>query len=182
MSENKNEKVKFEAHEKRAFWLIGLAVILFLVLVLGGIILLRIARNALNDASNLSGDILNLSNANQNYTTDEDGERKNVSEGVVDAEFEIGSRRFSHFNIREYAGRTTVDASVENLTEETLPESNFLITFLDESGEALEKIVVRVGAIEPNGMEMLFTTLEEDLVNAESIDVQEIVNENLVSE
>lgn len=182
MSEDKKEKVKFEEHEKRAFWIIGFAVILFLVLVLGGIILLKVTRNVLDDVNELDGNLVIGGEEIKNYTTDEDGERRNVSEGVVDAEFEVAGRRFSHFNIREYAGLSTIDAAVENLTEETLPESDFVLTFYDDNGDALDEIVVSIREIEPRNMEMLIATVEEDIVNAKSIDVKEVADSVEVSE
>lgn len=182
MSEDKKEKVKFEEHEKRAFWIIGFAVILFLVLVFGGIILLKVTRNVLDDVNDLDGNLVIGGEEIKNYTTDEDGERRNVSEGVVDAEFEVAGRRFSHFNIREYAGLSTIDATVENLTEETLPESDFVLTFYDDNGDALDEIVVSIREIEPRNMEMLIATVEEDIVNAKSIDVKEVPSSVEVSE
>lgn len=182
MSENKKEKVKFEEHEKRAFWIVGFAVILFLVLVLGGIILLKVTRNVLDDVNDLDGNLVIGGEEIKNYTTDENGERRNVSEGVVDAEFEVAGRRFSHFNIREYAGISTIDATVENLTEEALSEADFMLSLYDDNGDSLEEIVVRIGQLEARGMEMLITTLEEDLVNAKSIDVKEVPSSVEVSE
>lgn len=175
MAENKKEKVKFEENEKRAFWIIGFAVILFLVLVFGGIILLKITRNTLDDVNNaFSGDVLNNTQSNLNYITSEDGEKENVSEGVVDAEFTIDGRRFSHFNIREYEGVTTIDFSIENETDEEVPTDNFLVIVKDDNGDSLEELSVTIRKIEPHGMEMYYTTLEEDLANAESIEVRAI--------
>lgn len=182
MSKEKKEKVEFEEHEKRAFWLVGLAIILFLVLVFGGIILLRVARNVLDDANDLNGGLVSGSEQNKNYTTDEDGERRNISEGVVDAEFNVSGRSFFDFNINEYAGISTVRATVRNLTDETLPESNFNLTFYDDNGDELENVVVKVREIEPQAMEMMITTLEEDLVNSKSIEVKEVTGDFEVSE
>ncbi len=182
MSEDKKEKVKFEEHEKRAFWIIGFALILFLVLVFGGIILLKVTRNVLDDVNDLDGNLTIGGDEIKNYTTDEDGERRNVSEGVVDAEFEVAGRRFSHFNIREYAGMSTIDATVENLTEETLPEADFVLILYDNNGDSLEEVVVRIAEIKAQRMEMLITTLEEDLANAKSIDVKEVTGNVEVSE
>lgn len=175
MSENKKEKVKFEENEKRAFWLIGFAIILFLVLVFGSIILLKITRSALDDANNaLSGDILNNNQSNLNYITAEDGEKENVSEGVVDAEFTINGRRFSNFNIREYEGITTINFSIKNLTEKTTPVDNFLVIIKDDNGDSLEALSIAIREIEPNDMEMYYTTLGKDLANAASIEVRAI--------
>lgn len=182
MSENKKEGVKFEEHEKRAFWMVGIALILFLILVLGGIVLLRITHNALDDANELNGNLTVDSGEVKNYTTDEDGERRNVSEGVVNAEFVVADRRFSHFNVRGYEGMTNVNATVENLTEETLPESDFILVFYDDNGDSLDEVVVSIREIEPHDMEMLIVTLEEDLTNASRIELKEIVGNFEVSE
>ncbi len=177
MSEDKKEKkeVKFEEHEKRAFWLVGFALILFLVLVFGGIILLKVTRNALNDVDGgLSGEAQNNTQLNVNYTTDEYGEKENVSEEVTEAEFIVGNRRFAHFNIRSFEGITRIDASVENLTDKDLPEADFLLIIKDNAGDSLDEITVRVTEIEANRMEMLVLSIEKDLVNAKSIEIREI--------
>ncbi len=175
MSENKKEKVKFEENEKRAFWIIGFAVILFLVLVFGGIILLKITRNTLDDVNNaLSGDILNNNQSNVNYVTAEDGEKENVSEDVIGAEFTIDGRRFSHFSIREYEGVTTIDFAIENETDKEVPTENFLVILKDDNGDSLETLSVTIRKIDPHGMEMYYTTLEGDLANAKSIEVRAI--------
>lgn len=177
MSEDKKEKkeVKFEEHEKRAFWIVGLALILFLVFVFGGVILLKVARNALGDAAGvLSGENLNNTQSGVNYTTNEYGERENVSEGVTDAEFIVDDRKFTHFNIRSFEGITTIDASIENLTDKDLPEADFLLIVKDDVGDSLDEITVRITEIKANKMEMLVLSLEKDLVNAKSIEVREI--------
>lgn len=133
--ENTNEKI---------FWVIGIALIIFLILVLGSIIGLKMVRKGIHNV--VDGNGQTTYSDNNIYEVDEDGVKRNVYEGITDAEVDVDLVRFSQFTIMERVLEMGEDNNeiecdlgldIENMTEEPMENAAYTIRFYNIKGEEL---------------------------------------------
>ena len=121
MGEKNNKETPTTGTEKKAFWIIGFALIIFLIILFGSLIGLKITRDRVNNViKNQGKNSGELGEVVQNYEELENGVKINTSDEVREAEFVKDGIRLSHFNIDEIDGFSTVSASFENMTQEVI--------------------------------------------------------------
>ena len=132
--------------QEKAYWIIGFALVIFLILLAGSLIGLKITRDKVNQIVEKSGLIQNTKiEGNLNYTVWEDGTRENISQNVVGAEIEVEGTKFSSFSILDREETDSGDSiisgtirfAVENTTSGEMPEKTYLMTLLDDKDEII---------------------------------------------
>ena len=167
-------------HEK-AFWVIGIALIVFLVLVLVSVLLLKSTRekaNNLNGSLNLFGN----QTENVNYETATDGVKRNNNEAVTRAEIDIDNIRFSHFGIvennrgSEEAGiiDTDITFDIENMDTEEKGKTSFLVTLYDEKDTILTDFTIQIEKLPARKAVPFRQNLNISCVNAARVTVDKV--------
>ena len=183
----KKEKIKKEKVEKpkkeavqnaegtiinqRIFWIIGAAIIVFLVIVLISVIMLK---NVRDDANNLAGSIGNNGNnaTEQNYIVLEDGTKENTSEGISKAEYTLEGRKFYDFKVTEKNGISTVEAKIQNITNDVLESASFKVRLFNASKELIKEYTILTATIQPGVSTLTVTNIMEDCTQAVSVEVE----------
>ena len=162
MEEKNNKKTPTIGTEKKAFWIIGIALIIFLIILFGSLIGLKITRDRVNDLiKNQGKNSGELNNVVQNYEELENGVKVNTSDDVREAEFTKDGIRLSHFNIDEIDGFSTVSASIEKM--------------YDSNNTLLAEFSALTSSIEPGNMEMINSQIMKGCANAAKIEADIIV-------
>ncbi len=134
LGKNNNKETPTNETEKKAFWIVGIALIVFLIILFGSLIGLKITRDGINKIANTDlGNGTVTQNAVQNYEELENGVRYNTSEDVVNAEIVKNGIRLAHFNIDEIDGISTVSASIENVTQEIIKDITINVRIYDSN-------------------------------------------------
>lgn len=171
MEENKKE-VKQDGEKnthQKAFWIVGIALIIFLILVLGSVIGLKLTRDGVN---NFVGQIGNGNQDEQNYVVLEDGTKENTSDGIKNAVFTIEGRKFYDFKVTEKNGLSTVEAKIQNVTEEVLQGASFKVRLFNTKNELIKEYTILTASIQPNVSTLTVTNVMEDCTDAASIEVE----------
>ncbi len=171
--------MKDENSERRAGWALGLALIVFLILVLGSIIGLSITRdgifNFIGRSDPLTGD-----NTVKNYITYEDGRKENNSSAIVNAEFEIDGLIFSNFVLETKDDEsTTLSMNIKNATENDIAQKTIVFGFLDNFGdEIIDELAMLTPEVLPANSDTQWAMVVLDnIVNADEITVRELGKE-----
>lgn len=165
---------------KKAFWIIGIALIIFLILLLGSIIGLYLVRQGIDDAlvnnGYLSGDVQEII---LNYTELEDGTKENISRDIRDAEFDIDGIKLSHFSIQTSPeGICTITADIENHTDEVVENKAFLIVLKDANEDVIAEFTMDIEDLMAQTPLITVKSLVIDCSNAATIEVQEFGADN----
>lgn len=160
---------------RKSFWIIGIALIIFLILLLGSIIGLYLVRRGIDDAlvnsGILSGD---MSDEVLNYQELEDGTKENISEAIRDAEFDVDGIKLSHFTIQTATdGICTITAHIENLTEENIENKSFFMVLKDSNDEVITKISFDVEDLVAQTPVITVKSIDVDCANAATIEMEE---------
>ena len=176
MGEKNNKETPTGKTERNAFLIVGIALIIFLVILLGSLIGLKITRDGLNNViknhGKNSGEINNLV---QNYEELENGVKINTSEEVRNAEFVKDGIRLSHFNIDEIDGFSTVSASIENMTQEVIKDITIVVKMYDSNNTLLAEFSAVTSSIEPENMEMINSQIMKSCANTAKVEADIIV-------
>lgn len=176
MEEKNNKETPTSGTEKKAFWIIGFALIIFLIILFGSLIGLKITRDRVNDVIKGQGkNSGELSNIVQNYEELENGLKVNTSEEVERAEFIKDGIRLSHFNIDEIDGLSTVSASIENMTQEVIKDITITVKMYDSNNTLLGEFSAVTSSIEPENMDMINSQIMKSCVNTARIEADIIV-------
>lgn len=173
MKEKKTEEKQVVDSNEKFFWIIGIAVIVFMILLLGSIWGLKITRDGLNDVNDkLDGLESGNSSGNGLYTVHADGTKTNQS--LMGEEYIVGGVKFSNFVITERDGVSTVNASFVNTTEETISSSSFLVRLFDEDGAIIREYSITTTDLVPNPeiIPEITTTIIGDCSNTAKIAVE----------
>lgn len=179
----KEKKTENDSNEK-LFWMIGIALIVFLVLVLISVLILKSTRekaNSLTDGFHLFGNQTN----NVNYEISESGEKRNTSSAIASAQFDFGDIRFSKFSIVEVDKEDDISGEeagvvndiyfqIENLAQEEKGNESYFVTLFDEKGETIKSFTIRLEKIPAGGIIQFRQNSDTPCVNAAKIDVQRI--------
>ena len=183
MEEKNNKETPTSGTEKKAFWIIGIALIIFLIILFGSLIGLKITRDGLNNViknhGKNSGEINNLV---QNYEELENGVKINTSEEVRNAEFVKDGIRLSHFNIDEIDGFSTVSASIENMTQEVIKDITIVVKMYDSNNTVLAEFSAVTSSIEPENMEMINSQIMKSCANTAKVEADIIVAGSILGE
>ena len=176
MGEKNNKETPTTGTEKKAFWIIGFALIIFLIILFGSLIGLKITRDRVNDLiKNQGKNSGELNNVVQNYEELENGVKVNTSDDVREAEFTKDGIRLSHFNIDEIDGFSTVSASIENITQEVIKDITIVVKMYDSNNTLLAEFSALTSSIEPGNMEMINSQIMKGCANAAKIEADIIV-------
>ena len=160
---------------KNAYLYLELAVLFFLIVLFGSLVGLTLTRIGANNFV-----LKNKYNENENetYIEYEDGSRENISDGVVNAEFEYDGLIFSHFEIESTESTCTLKVEIENTTNLDIEEKTFLVSFYDALGDELTETVTLTtdGAIASNSMQKIIAPIRDDVVTATSIGIELVGN------
>lgn len=165
MKENSNTNQK-------AFWIVGIAIIVFLVLVLGSVIGLKITRDGINsilgnnNIGNNSG-----SGANPGYVVLEDGTMQNTNANIRDTEIVVDGRKFSNFSIEEKEGTSTIKVDIENTTDEDLGVATFEIKLYDSEDNLITEYSMLTTEQEAKAKTTALTSLVKSCINTARIEV-----------
>lgn len=158
---------------QKALWIIGISVIIFLVLLLGSIIGLKITQNGVNKvldgAENLQ---FNDDGEPMYYEVWEDGTMENISEQIASAEFILNGVRYSNFTIREVNEMTEISADIENVTDEKIAEQNIIIKLYDANEEVIAVPAVQVTDLEARSIVPLRHVIYDSCVNAAKLELE----------
>lgn len=176
MGEKNNKETPTGKTERNAFLIVGIALIIFLVILLGSLIGLKITRDGLNNViKNHGKNSGEINNVIQNYEELENGAKVNTSEEVRNAEFIKDGIRLSHFNIDEIDGFSTVSASIENMTQEVIKDITIVVKMYDSNNTLLAEFSAVTSSIEPENMEMINSQIMKSCANAAKIEADIIV-------
>lgn len=175
MEENKKETESNSENKtnQKAFWIVGIAVIVFLILLLGSIIGLKFTRDGINGVLDKFG-IAGNNPSKPNYVVLDDGTKENTNEDIKNAEFTIEGRKIYNFVIRDREGLSTVEVVIENITEEVLPEATFKIGIYNSNNKLIADYTILTSEIEPMMPTMIVTSIMKDCSNASRIEVEMI--------
>lgn len=183
MKENKEEVVKQEGDKKinqKTILIIGIAVIVLLVLIIGGVFAFKLLNKDDNGGVvNNGGDKVNNNKVEQNFVVLEDGTKQNTSKGITDAEFTIEGRKFYNFKVTEKNGISTVEAKIQNITEQPLDGASFKVRLYKANKELIKEYTILTAKIQPGISTLTVTNVMEDCTNAASVEV-EMVKANQV--
>ena len=178
MEENKEKSIKDAQEEKiskdatKKFCLIlTIGVIVCLLIILGGVIVLKLVRDNANGVLNGLG-IGNNNRTEQNYIVLADGTKENVNKNIKNAEFTVDGRKFYNFTITEKEGLSTVKVTLENVTETKLPGASFKVRIYDSKNEIIKEYMVMTGELEPGRPVITTTGIVEDCSDASSVEVE----------
>ena len=170
VKEVQGEKISNDATKKFCL-ILTIGVIVCLVIILGGIIVLKLVRDNANGVLDSLGKG-NGEGTEQNYVVLEDGTKENVNKDIKNAEFTVDGRKFYNFEITEKDGLSTVKATLENVTETKLPGGSFKIRLYDSKDEIIKEYMVMTAEIEPNQPTTTVTSIVEDCSDASRVEVE----------
>ena len=158
-----------DSKDKKALYILLIAIVIFIILLVGSIIGLKITRNGIDKFLSKN----NLQTGNLNYIIYEDGKKENTSNDVVNAEFEFDGLKFSHFVIETIDGVSTVKLNVQNTTDNEIAEKTIKISFLDEFGNEVieDKVATTNGNLESKINKIIIIPINDDISNITSIDL-----------
>lgn len=183
MGEKNNKETPTGKTERNAFLIVGIALIIFLVILLGSLIGLKITRDRLNNViknqgknSGEQGEVI------QNYEELENGVKINTSDDVREAEFTKDGIRLSHFNIDEIDGFSTVSASIENMTQEVIKDITIVIRLYDSNDTLLAEFSAVTSSIEPENMDIVNTQIMKSCANTARVEADIIIDGSVSGE
>ena len=167
--ENKNG-LEEQTHE-RAFWIIGIAIIIFLILLGGSLIGLKMVRDKANHVGDVAGDVVDGTMNNDEYAVLENGKKQVTNPAVTEFEVEVEGRRFHNFSIEVSDEGTDISADVTNVTEEKLPQGKYAFELLDGQGNSLASYSIDIIPIEPGATTGILSSVLIDCLDVEKIEV-----------
>ena len=171
--DKEKEEVTLDAENttEKSFWIVGFGWIIFLILLIGSIVGLAMTRGGINNILGKVDDIDGNGNK-ENFIILEDGSKENVNEDITTAEFTIDGRKFHSFKIVEKEGISSVEAKIENVTENILPEASFKIRIYGENDELIKEYMIITTEIKPKASTLTATNIIEECANAVKVEVE----------
>lgn len=170
--------------QEKAAWIIGIALIVFLIILGGCLIGLQITRDKINNVANnpnLNGGAMGTT---ENYTVWEDGTKENVNPKVTDAQIEIDGIEFSSFSIREKQDenpsgegivRSEIRMNLQNLSDEDKDSQTYLVKLYNDAEQIIFEFSVQVADLKAGqSTKILHTTYGLPCVNAERVEVENV--------
>lgn len=171
MEEKKKED---EKTLEKAFWIIGIALIVFLIILGGVLIGLKITRDG---ANRISGSLDGKNGgAGENYVVQDDGSRVVTNKDVTNYSAVVAGRKFSNFVIEEKDGFSSLAATIANVAGEKLESKQYMITLYDEEDNEIQGLPIIAGESEANSApsKIQFGTIINDLSGVARIEVNEV--------
>ena len=185
----KDKMTEEETHE-RAFWIVGIGIIVFLILLLGSIIGLKYTRENAEKVGEIAGNtptqtVINNEPESKNYTVWEDGTKENVTDGIKKAQIDVDKVRFSSFSIIErkvedlYEGEdvsisSTLSSAVENMNENVLQEGSYVISLFGENNNLLTKFSFSAKELPAREIQTFMHEENVSCVDAVKVEVEKV--------
>lgn len=173
----KEEKNSEENTHEKFFWIIGIAVIIFMILLFGSLIGLKITRDKIG---NLSG--LQLGN-NGNYEVLEDGTMRNTNKDILRKEIDVDNVRFSHFTISQRNEKngedeemydTDISFEIENMNEEIIESALYIVSLTDSSDNELINFSIQLDNLPAREPIVFRQNLTKSCVDTANIDIKRV--------
>lgn len=168
MGEKNKKETPTNETAKKVYWIIGIAVIVFLVMLLGSLIGLKITRDGLNSVIKNYGK--NSGEIQSSYEVLADGTKVNISDAVKNAEFTKDGIRVTNFSIMEADGISTVSYTIENISQETVKDISVRIALYDSNDVRLADFSPYTSSLEAGRINNMSTQSTENLVEATRIE------------
>lgn len=176
--ETKEKKIEDNTHQK-AYWIVGISLIIFLILLFGSLIGFNIIRNRIQDFS-----LGNGRRGGTNYEVSDDGLMKNISKGLAETEINVENIVFSGFTITERntdsgETETIIDSdirfTIENKSEEDIKDAgSYSVALYDSSNSKLTQFTIKLDTL-PSKKEVMFRqNLNMSCVNADRVEISKI--------
>ena len=122
-----------ENNIQKPIWIIGISLIIFLLLLAGSLVILKISRDGLNKVAE-KGDIITGTNTSKsdNYIVLADGTKVIKNEEVLNAVEEIEGMVVKKFEIEEKDGVSYIKAEIINNSGESIGDSRISLKIFDE--------------------------------------------------
>lgn len=169
MKEKENKNLSEEQTHERAFWIIGIAIIIFLILLGGSLIGMKIIRDKANHVGDVVGEVDGLTN--NNYVVLENGNKKLTKPSITDFEVEVEGRKFDNFSIEILDEGTDITANVTNVTEETLPQGSYTLELFDGKGNSIVSYLIDIIGAEPGKTTSFLSSVAADCSDVEKIEI-----------
>ena len=168
MKEKENKKGMEEQTHERAFWIIGIAIIIFLILLGGSLIGMKMIR----DKANYVGEVVDKAGEiSNNYVVTESGVKQVTNPAITELEVEVEGRKFHNFSIEVSEEGSNISADVTNMTEEKLPQSSFTFELYDGQGNMIIAYLIGITEAEPGKTTSILSSVLVDCLNVERIEV-----------
>ncbi|MBQ9314748.1 MAG: hypothetical protein IJ220_07155 [Clostridia bacterium] len=174
----KEKKTEGNSNEK-LFWMIGISLIVFLVLVLVSVIILKNVRNKIYNMP--SGQNVGGNTVSTNYEVLDNGVKRNNSESLARTEIDVGNVRFSHFSIMERDDEldennidTDITFDVENMEENPAGQGSYIITLYDSADTVLTSFTVRLESLPAREPVLFRQNLAISCVDTARVEVEKI--------
>lgn len=145
-------------NNEKAIWVIGIALIIFLILLGGSLIGLKLTRDGANKVLNNGG--VNPSGRLiqdvEEYTVLEDGTKKSTNKDIAETEIDNNGIVFSNFAILERPENenqpegtvySEVDFDIKNTTNEMMKNKTFVIKLYGDDGNMIQDLSVFVAEL-----------------------------------
>lgn len=168
MGEKNKKETPTNETEKKAYWIIGIAVIIFLVMLLGSLIGLKITRDGLDSVIKNYGK--NSGEIQSSYEVLADGTKVNISDAVKNAEFIKDGIKVSNFSIIEADGISTVSYTIENISQETVKDITVKINPYDSNDVRLADFSSYTSSLEAGRVNNMSSQITVSLAEATRIE------------
>lgn len=170
------KKVSEKNNNQKPIWIIGIALIIFLILLAGSLIGLKISRDGLNKVAEKGEFILgNKTNTSDNYITLKDGTKVLKNEDILNAREETDGLVVTNFEIEEKKGTTYIKATVTNSTSgETVEDERISIKVFDEDGNQIEEGISTLPKLKATQSTVITIASYKDCINAKGIKVERL--------
>ena len=174
----KEDNKSKENTSEKFFWIIGIGIIVFLILLLGSLIGLKITRDKI---SGISG--FQFASNKSNYDVLEDGTMKNVNDELLRAEIDIDNIRFSNFAItqrNEDIGEsgefydTDINFNIENMNKEVVESAVFIVTLYGSDDTKLIDFSIQLDNLPAREPIMYRQNVNQSCVDAAHVDIEKL--------
>ena len=152
-----------ENNIQKPIWIIGISLIIFLLLLAGSLVILKISRDGLNKVAE-KGDIITETNTRKsdNYIVLADGTKLIKNEEVLNAVEEIEGMVVKNFEIEEKDGVSYIKAEIINNSGESIVDSRISLKIFDANGNQIEDGTSNIPELKPNQSTIITITSYKD--------------------
>ena len=164
-----------ENNIQKPIWIIGISLIIFLLLLAGSLVILKISRDGLNKVAE-KGDIITGTNTSKsdNYIVLADGTKVIKNEEVLNAVEEIEGMGVKNIEIEEKDGVSYIKAEIINNSGESIGDSRISLKIFDENGKQIEDGTSNIPELKPNQSTIITITSYKDCINATKVKVEKL--------
>lgn len=160
---------------RKPIWIIGISLIIFLLLLAGSLVILKISRDGLNKVAEKGNIITGANNIkSDNYIVLADGTKVIKNEEVLNAVEEIEGMVVKNFEIEEKDGVSYIKAEIINNSGESIGDSRISLKIFDANGNQIEDGTSNIPELKPNQSTTIAITSYKDCINATKVKVEKL--------